>query len=283
MSESDSDRRILLVEDESGHAELICRAFADSVEEYSVIVARNLSEAKTEIKSRPPNLALIDNGLPDGQGVALVPMCKDRFPVVILTSHGGEELAVQALKSGAMDYVVKSPEAFDSMPHTVERTLREWHLIQERRQAEEEREKLICELQEALANVKNSAVLFQSVHPVKKFEMTKDIGINWKNIFWNTPMQHSVMVSARIVQRICIQMFLTRKTAIIRKNYQYKWNIFASFRSSVAFSFTKRRTAQNAVHNIKGDRLNSLETLPIADDCHLQAAVMHKRILYQIK
>jgi hypothetical protein len=78
-------------------------------------------------------------------------------------------------------------------------------------------------------------------------------------------------------------MFLTRKTAIIRKNYQYKWNIFASFRSSVAFSFTKRRTAQNAVHNIKGDRLNSLETLPIADDCHLQAAVMHKRMLHYIK
>ncbi len=168
MSKSDSDRRVLLVEDESGHAELICRAFADSTEEYSVIVTRNLKEAKTEIESHAPNIALVDNGLPDGQGVVLVPEYKDLFPIVILTSHGGEELAVQALKSGAMDYVVKSPEAFDSMPHAVERTLREWRLIQERKQAEKEREKLINELQDALAKVKKLSGLIPICSSCKK-------------------------------------------------------------------------------------------------------------------
>ena len=173
MSKSNSDRRILLVEDESGHAELICRAFADSAEEYAIIVARNLSEAITEIENHRPSLALVDNGLPDGQGVALVPLCKDQFPIVILTSHGGEELAVQALKSGAMDYVVKSPEAFDSMPHTVERTLRDWRLMQERKQAEEERENLILELQEALANVKKLSGLIPICSSCKKIRDDK--------------------------------------------------------------------------------------------------------------
>jgi DNA-binding NtrC family response regulator len=173
MSKNNSERHILLVEDESGHAELICRAFADSAEEYSVIVARTLSEARTEIENRTPHIALVDNGLPDGQGVALVPMCKDRFPIVILTSHGGEELAVQALKSGAMDYVVKSPEAFDSMPRTVERTLREWHLIHERKREEKEREKLIRELQEALANVKKLSGLIPICSSCKKIRDDK--------------------------------------------------------------------------------------------------------------
>jgi len=42
------------------------------------------------------------------------------------------------------------------MPRTVERTLREWHLIHERRREEEERKKLIRELQEALAKVKKT-------------------------------------------------------------------------------------------------------------------------------
>jgi DNA-binding NtrC family response regulator len=173
MSDNNSERNILLVEDESGHAELICRAFADSLEQYTVIVARNLSEAKSEIENHTPNLALVDNGLPDGQGVNLVPLGKDRFPVVILTSHGGEELAVRALKSGALDYVVKSPEAFDSMPHTVERTLREWRLIQERRRAEEEKGKLILELQEALANVKKLSGLIPICSSCKKIRDDK--------------------------------------------------------------------------------------------------------------
>jgi response regulator RpfG family c-di-GMP phosphodiesterase len=105
--------------------------------------------------------------------MALVPMCKDRFPVVILTSHGGEELAVQALKSGAMDYVVKSPEAFDSMPRTVERTLREWHLIHEHRREEEERKKLIRELQEALAKVKKLSGLIPICSSCKKIRDDK--------------------------------------------------------------------------------------------------------------
>jgi DNA-binding NtrC family response regulator len=173
MSNSNSNRHILLVEDESGHAELICRAFADSAVEYSIIVARNLSEAITEIENHRPSLALVDNGLPDGQGVALVPLCKEQFPIVILTSHGGEELAVQALKSGAMDYVVKSPEAFDSMPHTVERTLRDWRLLQERKQAEEERENLILELQEALAKVKKLSGLIPICSSCKKIRDDK--------------------------------------------------------------------------------------------------------------
>lgn len=173
MSGSNSGRRVLLIEDESGHAELICRAFADSSEQYTVIVTRNLKEAKSEIDNHAPNIALVDNGLPDGQGVALVPVYKDYFPIVILTSHGGEELAVQALKSGAMDYVVKSPEAFDSMPHAVERTLREWQLIQERKQAELEKEKLISELQDALAKVKKLSGLIPICSSCKKIRDDK--------------------------------------------------------------------------------------------------------------
>jgi DNA-binding NtrC family response regulator len=177
MSKSNHERHILLVEDESGHAELICRAFAEVTEEYSVVVARNLKEARLEIDNHLPGLALVDNGLPDGQGVDLVPLGKDRFPVVILTSHGGEELAVQALKLGALDYVVKSPEAFDSMPHTVERTLREWRLIQDRKRVEEEREKLILELQDALANVKKLSGLLPICSSCKKIR--DDMG------YWN--------------------------------------------------------------------------------------------------
>jgi hypothetical protein len=43
--------------------------------------------------------------------------------------------------------------------------------------------------------------------------MIRDIGINWKNICWNIPMQHSVMVSARIVQRTLYLESLDKKNS----------------------------------------------------------------------
>jgi two-component system, cell cycle sensor histidine kinase and response regulator CckA len=55
---------------------------------------------------------------------------------VVLTSHGDEQTAVRAMRSGALDYVVKSPEALAGLAHTVGRALREWRLVESRRAAE---------------------------------------------------------------------------------------------------------------------------------------------------
>jgi hypothetical protein len=59
-------------------------------------------------------------GWPRG-GVLTSPPEAGPFPIIVMTSYGNEQLAVQAIKSGALDYVVKSPEAFADMPHTVAR------------------------------------------------------------------------------------------------------------------------------------------------------------------
>ena len=41
------------------------------------------------------------------------------FPVLIMTSFGNERVAVDALKAGALDYIVKSPESFAEIPRIV--------------------------------------------------------------------------------------------------------------------------------------------------------------------
>ena len=56
--------------------------------------------------------------------------------MLILTSHGNEKAAVDALKAGALDYVVKSPETFAAMSRILTRNLNQWSLIQERKKAE---------------------------------------------------------------------------------------------------------------------------------------------------
>ena len=131
--------QILLVEDEAAHAELIRRAFASYNGEVALHVAGNLQGARHYLTTTVPNLVISDLRLPDGDGVELLP-ADDKtldFPVVIMTSHGDEQVAVEAMKAGALDYVVKSEATLAQMPRTAERALREWGHITERKQAEE--------------------------------------------------------------------------------------------------------------------------------------------------
>jgi len=88
---------------------------------------------------RPPNIAVMDLNLPDGRATEVLtyPPEAGPFPILVMTSYGNEQVAVEAIKAGALEYVVKSPEAFTDMPHTIAHALHEWNLLQERKRAEE--------------------------------------------------------------------------------------------------------------------------------------------------
>ncbi|HEY5958940.1 MAG TPA: ATP-binding protein, partial [Polyangiaceae bacterium] len=77
------------------------------------------------------------------------------YPFVVMTSQGNEQVAVRAMRAGALDYVVKSPAAFEDMPRTIERALREWGLRRERYddQAKIRRLSSLLEQTQALAHV----------------------------------------------------------------------------------------------------------------------------------
>jgi PAS domain S-box-containing protein len=130
--------RILLVEDEEAHAELARRAFEDSPYPVALIRARNLHEARLRIATETPDLVLADLRLPDGDGAELLPGDRGQlaYPIVIMTSHGDEQVAVESMRTGAVDYVVKSETTLAQMPRVAERALREWRHISERRRAE---------------------------------------------------------------------------------------------------------------------------------------------------
>lgn len=130
---------ILLVEDREAHAELIRRAFESRTGQVSLTVAPNLRQARARLAESTPDLMITDWKLPDGEGIELLPANKNEalFPVIVLTGHGNERWAVDAIKAGALDYVVKSEVTLAAMPQIAERILREWGYIVERRQAEE--------------------------------------------------------------------------------------------------------------------------------------------------
>ena len=140
---------ILLVEDEQAHAELVQRAFERHGNTFRLSVAQTISEATTLIQTIQFALILTDWRLPDGEGTSLINLQQRNFkiPVVIMTSHGSERVAVDAIKAGALDYVVKSDAALADMAHTAERALREWENIIHRQRAEEQLRLRVAELE----------------------------------------------------------------------------------------------------------------------------------------
>lgn len=125
---------ILLIEDEDPHAELIQRAFEEQNTRFVIHRVKSLGEARAEFRSKEPALIIADWRLPDGDSMELLPNQHDPLatPIILMTSYGNERIAVEALKSGALDYVVKSPESMLDMPHLAERAIEQWGARAER-------------------------------------------------------------------------------------------------------------------------------------------------------
>jgi PAS domain S-box-containing protein len=127
---------ILLVEDDPAHAAIIRRALLEADSQIQVRIAGTLAAFRQAVAFEVPHIALVDLNLPDGRAIEILtsPPEAGPFPILIMTSYGNEQVAVETMKAGALDYIVKSAEAFAGIPHTVERARREWNLLQERKQ-----------------------------------------------------------------------------------------------------------------------------------------------------
>jgi signal transduction histidine kinase len=158
-------KTILLVEDDDSHAELICRAFEDVGSLWGVQHVLDLGDAFAWLEkgSESPALVIADYLLPDGTGLDLTrgAMSPDEvgFPLIIITGVGSEQLAVHAIKSGAMDYVMKNPEELRELPWRAERAIREWKILTRRKRLEDEVEIYMRELERVTQELGDSALL----------------------------------------------------------------------------------------------------------------------------
>jgi PAS domain S-box-containing protein len=130
---------ILIVEDEPTHAVIIRHAIQSADPNAVVKVVESLKEYRNAIANSLPEIVLIDYYLPDGNPFDVMTLLPENglFPFVVMTNSGDEKLAVKAIKAGALDYIAKTSESFQLVPHTIEHALREWKILMERKQAEE--------------------------------------------------------------------------------------------------------------------------------------------------
>jgi two-component system KDP operon response regulator KdpE len=99
--------RILVVEDEPDIRRFV-RMTLES-EGHEVFEAATLERGLIEAGSRRPELAIVDLGLPDGDGVDLIRDLRtwSTAPIIVLSARSGETDKVGALDAGADDYLVK--------------------------------------------------------------------------------------------------------------------------------------------------------------------------------
>jgi DNA-binding NtrC family response regulator len=104
----------LLVDDDRAFASLAAAALQR--EGLPVVLAHSLHAARRVIEQGAPDLVILDRRLPDGDGLSLLAELKAALPsaiVVMVTAHGDIASAVDAVRAGAADYVVKPVELSD--------------------------------------------------------------------------------------------------------------------------------------------------------------------------
>lgn len=123
--------KILIVDDEEGVCDLLVDVLEDAG--YETMVVYNARDALKTLDSNTPDTVLLDIKLPDADGIELMGEIKKmgiHVPVILMTAFGTTEIAIQAMKQGAHDYLNK-PLNLDELLITVEKAVRMQQLVSE--------------------------------------------------------------------------------------------------------------------------------------------------------
>jgi DNA-binding response OmpR family regulator len=109
---SDADLRVLLVEDDADLAAVLVMFL--KTQSVDAVIAPNAAAAERELGAQEFDLALLDVGLPDGNGWDLagtIHRLRPGLPFVFVTARGRPEDVKRGLRAGADDYLVKPFDA----------------------------------------------------------------------------------------------------------------------------------------------------------------------------
>ena len=127
--------KVLLVEDNPGDARLILEQLGKTAPKtIELVIVERLEEGLRHLDEEPQNILLLDLGLPDSRGLDTFLKTQEHaphIPIVVLTDLDDHALALEAVRHGAQDYLVKGEVDGNIL-------VRALHYAIERKQAEEE-------------------------------------------------------------------------------------------------------------------------------------------------
>ncbi|WP_375057360.1 sigma-54-dependent transcriptional regulator [Zobellella sp. DQSA1] len=157
--------RILLIDDEPAFRTL-CAQWLEA-EGYQLETGADLNELRGKLQGFDADLILLDLSLPPHfdprHTLAALPQFIDR-PVIILTGHGERELALEALRQGAWDFLAK-PIDPDMLAVVVRRALTKHQLVRELNSLKQSRQPPLASLIGASPSMENIRALVQRIAP----------------------------------------------------------------------------------------------------------------------
>jgi CheY-like chemotaxis protein len=207
---SQQQRTLLIVDDSPEDRELYRRYLLRDREYSYTILEATLGQQGLELWQRhQPDAVLLDYRLPDVDGLEFLaqlqpPTQQPCLPVIVVTGQGNEAIAVQAMKAGAQDYLVKeqiTPERLQLAVNGAIETVRLRTELQQRIQ----RERLVSHITQQIHQSLNLDEILQiSVTEVREFLHTdrvlvfqlkpdgdgtvisESVGAEWRSLLWRT-------------------------------------------------------------------------------------------------
>lgn len=167
---NDRQFHVLLIEDNPGDARLIRELFAEvKGAPFRLEWADSLAKGTEFLNEARVDVILLDLSLPDSDGyetLSRMMAAAPDIPIVVMTGLNDETVAVQAVRAGAQDYLLKGQADGNLLSRSIRYAI-------ERKEASAEREKLIKELQETLTKIKTLQGLLPICAACKKIRDDK--------------------------------------------------------------------------------------------------------------
>ncbi len=125
--------KLVIIEDEKAHFSLMKRAIAKEFPNASVYHFQDATTCLDRLDSIVPSVIITDYLLPGMNGIEFLETLSQKggdVPVIMITGQGDENIAVRAMKLGAIDYLVKSRNFFTLLPAVIEKVIQKNRLEQ---------------------------------------------------------------------------------------------------------------------------------------------------------
>jgi signal transduction histidine kinase len=160
---------ILMVEDDEADAALEQRNLQKGGLHFSLVRVQTESDYIRELSRNPPDVILSDYSMPGFDGYAALNIAKNQhpeIPFIFVTGTMGEEVAIETLKNGATDYVLKM--RLTRLVPAVNRAMREAQERRDRLQAE-------VQLRESHKQLRSLSVYLQHVREEERTRIAREV------------------------------------------------------------------------------------------------------------
>lgn len=153
--------RILVVEDDADDVFIIQDLLHEGLTGHNPVIDHTPSsaEALDLLDKSSYDLCLFDYRLGEVDGIHLLSLVRARgigVPIIFLTGHGDQEIAVEAMKAGANDYLSKGKLSAEALSHSVRYAMRLHTEAEARKQAEEQLKRSHAEVTRKNAELQDS-------------------------------------------------------------------------------------------------------------------------------